>query len=192
MRNLARELELSPNLNIELNNTDVLSDAVDSMIEKLSPLPHPYWHGCWTISTSALPMTNAGMSPTKSKNFGRNIFDESYIERGEGFRLKLRSPEAIKLYRDVLREMETDALEQMKGFYDQFEGELDGHALVPEDLKGGARGIGSYFPQVARRTAGGQRCHECHVAKQPGRCQELGYQKHLRARTTLSDWQKPA
>jgi len=30
MRNLARELELSPNLNIELNNAEVLSDAVDS------------------------------------------------------------------------------------------------------------------------------------------------------------------
>ena len=28
MRNLARELELSPNLNIELNNAEVLSDAV--------------------------------------------------------------------------------------------------------------------------------------------------------------------
>ncbi|MFK2308309.1 hypothetical protein ACIXOK_10985 [Bacteroides fragilis] len=37
MRNLARELELSPNLNIELNNVEVLSDAVDSMIEKLGP-----------------------------------------------------------------------------------------------------------------------------------------------------------
>ena len=37
MRNLARELELSPNLNIELNNIEVLSDAVDSMIEKLGP-----------------------------------------------------------------------------------------------------------------------------------------------------------
>ena len=37
MRNLARELELSPNLNIELNNAEVLSDAVDSMIEKLTP-----------------------------------------------------------------------------------------------------------------------------------------------------------
>ena len=44
------------------------------------------------------------------KSFGRNIFDESYIERGEGLRFKLRSPETIKLYRDVLREMETDAL----------------------------------------------------------------------------------
>ena len=35
MRNLARELELGANLNIELNNMEVLSDAVDSMIEKL-------------------------------------------------------------------------------------------------------------------------------------------------------------
>lgn len=36
----------------------------------------------------------------------------------------------------------------MKGFYEQFEGELEGHALVPEDLKGGTRGIGSYFRKL--------------------------------------------
>ena len=37
MRNLARELELSPNLNIELDSDKVLSDAVDSLIENLTP-----------------------------------------------------------------------------------------------------------------------------------------------------------
>ena len=37
MRNLARELELSPNLNIELDNDKVLSEAVDSLIENLTP-----------------------------------------------------------------------------------------------------------------------------------------------------------
>lgn len=37
MRNLARELELSPNLNIELNNEEILDVAIDSMIEKLTP-----------------------------------------------------------------------------------------------------------------------------------------------------------
>ena len=60
----------------------------------------------------------------------------------------LRTPNTLKLYRDVLRDMETEALEQMKSFYDQFEGELEGHALTPEDLKGGARGIGSYFRKL--------------------------------------------
>ena len=147
MRNLARELELSPNLNIELNNTEVLSDAVDSLIEKLtSTSPVLAW---------LLDYINERIADDKRwnvsnevKNFGRNIFDESYIERGEGLRQCLRTPDTLKLYRDVLREMETDALEQMKGFYDQFEGELEGHALVAEDLKGGARGIGSYFRKL--------------------------------------------
>ena len=147
MRNLARELELSPNLNIELNNTDVLSDAVDSMIEKLTP-SSPVLAWLLDYINGRIADDKRWNVSNEVKSFGRNIFDESYIERGEGLRLKLRSPEAIKLYRDVLREMETDALEQMKGFYDQFEGELDGHALVPEDLKGGARGIGNYFRKL--------------------------------------------
>ena len=79
MRNLARELELSPNLNIELNNIEVLSDAVDSMIEKLGPnSPVLAW---------LLDYINERITDDKRwnvsdeiKNFGRNIFDEGYIE----------------------------------------------------------------------------------------------------------------
>lgn len=79
MRNLARELELSPNLNIELNNIEVLSDAVDSMIEKLGPnSPVLAW---------LLDYINERIADDKRwnvsdeiKNFGRNIFDEGYIE----------------------------------------------------------------------------------------------------------------
>lgn len=147
MRNLARELELSPNLNIELNNTEVLSDAVDSLIEKLTP-SSPVLAWLLDYINERIADDKRWNVSNEVKSFGRNIFDESYIERGEGLRQCLRSPETLKLYRDVLREMETDALEQMKGFYDQFEGELDGHALTPEDLKGGARGIGSYFRKL--------------------------------------------
>ena len=147
MRNLARELELSPNLNIELNNTEVLSDAVDSLIEKLTPSsPVLAW---------LLDYINERISDDKRwnvsneiKRFGWNIFDEGYIEQGEGLRQQLKDPNTIKLYRNELREMETEALEQMKGFYDQFIGELEAHALTPEDLKGGARGIGSYFRKL--------------------------------------------
>ncbi len=62
------------------------------------------------------------------KNFGRNIFDEGYIEKGEGLRQRLRNPDTIKEYRKQLKALETEILEQMKGFYEQFEGELEGHA----------------------------------------------------------------
>lgn len=147
MRNLARELELSPNLNIELNNAEVLSDAVDSMIEKLGPTsPTLAW---------LLDYINERIADDKRWNvsdevkiFGRNIFDEGYIEKGGGLRQRLLNPDTIKEYRKQLKALETEVLEQMKGFYDQFEGELDGHALTAEDLKNGSRGIVSYFRKL--------------------------------------------
>ncbi len=147
MRNLARELELSPNLNIELNNTEVLSDAVDSLIEKLTP-SSPVLAWLLNYINERIADDKRWNVSNEIKRFGWNIFDEGYIEQGEGLRQQLKDPNTIKLYRNELREMETEALEQMKGFYDQFIGELEAHALTPEDLKGGARGIGSYFRKL--------------------------------------------
>jgi ATP-dependent exoDNAse (exonuclease V) beta subunit len=82
------------------------------------------------------------------KSFGRNIFDEGYIEKGEGLRKRLRNPDTIKEYRKQLKELEAEVLEEMKGFYDHFEEELEGHALTADDLKNGSRGIGSYFRKL--------------------------------------------
>lgn len=147
MRNLARELELSPNLNIEPNNTEVLSDAVDSLIEKLTP-SSPVLAWLLDYINERIADDKRWNVSNEIKRFGWNIFDEGYIEQGEGLRQQLKDPNTIKLYRNELREMETEALEQMKGFYDQFIGELEAHALTPEDLKGGARGIGSYFRKL--------------------------------------------
>lgn len=147
MRNLARELELSPNLNIELNNTEVLSDAVDSMIEKLGPTsPALAW---------LLDYINERIADDKRWNvsdevkaFGRNIFDEGYIEKGEGLRQRLHDPNLLRNYRRELRELETEVLEQMKGFYDQFEGELEENGLTADELKGASKSIGSYFRKL--------------------------------------------
>lgn len=144
MRNLARELELSPNLNIELNNAEVLDEAVDSLIEKLTPdAPVMGW---------LLDYINERIADDKRwnvsdeiKSFGRNIFDESYLEKGDRLRECLGEPQMMKLYKEALKELETEALEQMKAFGEQFEGELEGHGLMPEDLKGepGASGATS-------------------------------------------------
>lgn len=147
MRNLARELELSPNLNIELDNTQILDEAVDSLIEKLTPTS-PVLAWLLDYIYERIADDKRWNVSDEVKSFGRNIFDEGYIERGEKLRVKLRDPEVVRLYREVLREMEAEALEQMKGFYDQFEGELEVHNLAADDLKNGSRGIGSYFRKL--------------------------------------------
>ncbi len=79
MRNLARELELGANLNIELNNME-LSDAVDSMIEKLDrQSPVLYW--LLEYIEERIADDKRWNVSGEIKNFGRNIFDEGYIEK---------------------------------------------------------------------------------------------------------------
>lgn len=190
MRNLARELELSPNLNIELNNSEVLSDAVDSLIEKLTPTS-PVLAWLLDYIDERIRDDKRWNVSNEVKSFGRNIFDESYIERGEKLRQCLRTPNTLKLYRDVLRDMETEALEQMKSFYDQFEGELEGHALTPEDLKGGVRGIGSYFRKLRDGRLSDKDVLNATLQNSLADA-KTGQRKHPHGRTTSSVWQKPA
>ncbi len=147
MRHIARELDLSPNLNIELDNEKVLDDAVDSLIEKLTP-HSPVLAWLLDYIQERIASDKRWNVSHELKSFGRNIFDESYIERGELLRLKLHDPNMVKLYRDMLRQMEANALAQMKQFHEKFEKILETHALQPDELKGGKNGIGSYFRKL--------------------------------------------
>lgn len=147
MRNLARELELSANLNIELNNMEVLSDAVDSMIEKLDrKSPVLYW--LLEYIEERIAEDKRWNVSGEIKNFGLNIFNEGYIEKGNGLRQKLQDKECIKNYRKTLQAIEKDAVEQMKGFAEQFFGILEMHGLKVEDLKNGSKGIAGYFNKL--------------------------------------------
>lgn len=148
MRNLARELELGANMTIELNNTDVLSDAVDSMIEKLDRMsPTLYW--LLEYIEERIADDKKWNVSSEIKSFGRNIFDEAYIEKGVALREKLKDTKFIPQYRKKLQEKRESILDTMKGFNEHFQEILNANGLTPADLKNGARGIGSYFNKIA-------------------------------------------
>lgn len=148
MRNLARELELGANMTIELNNGDVLSDAVDSMIEKLDRMsPTLYW--LLEYIEERIADDKRWNVSSEIKGFGRNIFDEAYIEKGVTLREKLKDTKFIPQYRKKLQEKRESILDTMKGFNEHFQEILNANGLTPTDLKNGARGIGSYFNKIA-------------------------------------------
>lgn len=149
MRNLARELELSPTLNIELNSAEVLDEAVDSLIEKLTP-DSPVLAWLLDYINERIADDKRWNVSNEIKSFGRYILDENYIERGGELRTSLRDTTILKEYKDKLKKLETEALEQMKAFNDRFENELRMHGLDSTDLKNGAKGIGSYFRKLSR------------------------------------------
>ena len=148
MRNLARELELGANMTIELNNGDVLSDAVDSMIEKLDRMsPTLYW--LLEYIEERIADDKRWNVSSEIKAFGRNIFDEAYIEKGVALREKLKDTKFIPQYRKKLQEKRESILDTMKGFNEHFQEILHANGLTPADLKNGVRGIGSYFNKIA-------------------------------------------
>ena len=148
MRNLARELELNANLEIELNSVNVLSDAVDAMIEKLdrnSPVL------IWLLEyiEERIADDKRWNVSGEIKKFGLNVFDEVYIEKGKELRKKLDDPKFIPTFRKEVKDMEMEAEEQMKGFNEHFIEILESNGLQPSDLKNGTRGIASYFKKLS-------------------------------------------
>lgn len=148
MRNLSRELELGANLDIELNVGDVLEDAVDAMIEKLDRHSLVLY---WLLEYIEERISNDKRWDVSKeiKKFGRNIFNEEYVAKGEGLRHTLRDKEVVTAYSKELKELKETALEQMKGFAEQFEGLLEMNGLKPADLIRGVNGISSYFRKMA-------------------------------------------
>ena len=151
MRNLARELELGANLNIELDNTTALSEAVDSMIEKLDRnSPVLYW--LLDYIEERIKDDKQWKVANEIKDFGKNIFNEEYIEKGEALRETLKDKDCIKNYRQMLKAIGEEALEQMKSFSDQFFGILDVNGLSVADFSYKESGVAGYFIKLQSGT----------------------------------------
>ena len=147
MRNLARELELGANMNIALNNEEVLSDAVDSMIEQLNRRsPVLVW--LLEFIRERIASDKRWNVSGEIKSFGRNIFDETYIEKGDKLREKLADPQTIPLYKKQLENMQAEATDVMTGFATHFFEVVEAAGLQPEDLIRGKNGIMTYFKKL--------------------------------------------
>lgn len=149
MRNLARELELGANLNIDLDNSNALSEAVDSMIEKLDRnSPVLYW--LLDYIEERIQDDKGWKVANEIKDFGKNIFKEEYIEKGQELRKTLEDKDAVRNYRKMLKAIEEEALEQMKSFADQFFGILETNELYVDDFSYKKDGVVGYFIKLQK------------------------------------------
>ncbi len=157
LRNLARELELTANLRIGLNDNQVEEQAVDQMIEELTR--HDKMLG-WIISyieqniEDDKPWNVIG----QIKRFGQTIFRDYYKSSSEELNAKLQEEGFFSRYAKKLRNIRTEAVEQMAGYADQFEHLLQTGGLAPESLKGGTRGIASYFNKLRGKDWSDKKC----------------------------------
>ena len=149
MRNLARELELGATLNIDLDNANALSEAVDSMIEKLDR-NSPVLHWLLDYIEERIQDDKQWKVASEIKDFGKNIFNEEYIAKGKQLRETLKDKDAVRNYRKMLKGMEAEAIDQMKSFGKQFLDVLDTNGLSVADFSYKENGVAGYFVKLQK------------------------------------------
>ncbi len=114
LRGLAHELDLTANLQVEISDTEVLSKAVDRIVDRLQNEPQVFeW--LYSLVRDRIASDQRWDVTREVKNFGRAIFNEDYLMRGEQLRDCLRDPSFMRQFIQHLQEMETGAVEALKG-----------------------------------------------------------------------------
>lgn len=144
LRNMARELDLTTNLRIGLNDTQVEELAVDQMIEDLSTTD--------VVLQWILKYIMENISDDKSwnviaqiKKFGRTIFRDDYKAVSRALEEKMTEKGFFENYTTRLREIRSAAEERMKEIAESFFDTIDAEGLTIDDFSYGRTGLCSFF-----------------------------------------------
>ena len=151
LRNMARELDLTTNLRIGLNDVQVEELAVDQMIEDLSTTD--------IVLQWILKYIMENISDDKSwnvisqiKKFGRTIFRDEYKQVSRALEKKMSEPGFFDDYTACLREIRKKAVERMEEIAESFFDTLDGEGLTIDDFLYGKAGICGFFIKLRQGT----------------------------------------
>ena len=151
LRNLARELDLTANLRIGLNDTQVEEMAVDQLIDDLQTTDKML---VW-IMKYIMDNINDDRSWNvigQIKQFGKTIFRDYYKEQSEELNSKMAEPGFFDAYSKLLKELRHDAKERMVKIAERFFNTLEAEGLTTSDLAGKERGIASFFAKLSKKT----------------------------------------
>ncbi len=149
LRNMARELDLTTNLKIGLNDVQVEELAVDQLIADLSTTD--------VMLQWILKYIMESISDEKSwnvisqiKRFGRTIFNNEYKEVSQALEQKMEEKGFFERYTTQLREIRKAAEERMILIGESFFDTLEGEGLSIDDLSNKNRGIAGFFLKLQK------------------------------------------
>jgi len=147
LRNLARELDLTANLRIGLNDYQVEEQAVDQLIDSLT---HTDVMLQWILKyiMETISDDHSWNIIGQVKQFGRTIFRDYYKEKSGKLNELINQKDFLNSYMSQLRQIRSDALQHMKEIGDHFFDTLAAEGLSDTDLSYGKTGVASFFRKL--------------------------------------------
>ena len=151
LRNLARELDLTANLRIGLNDIQVEEQAVDQLIDNLT---HTDMMLQWILKYI---MESIGDNQSwniigKVKQFGRTIFRDYYKEQSDTLQSKMHDEHFFEAYTKQMRAIRQDAQDRMKTIGTEFFETLAAEGFTIDDLANGRSGVAGFFLKLQAGT----------------------------------------
>lgn len=146
-RNVARELGIGSDMNIELNTARAVGDAVDHILEGLDRNPDTLG---WITDFigSRLDNDKSRHVERSLKDFGRNIFDEEYMEHGSVLRRQIETKDFMRQYIASLNAAKQSALNSLKPYHDRLHRTLADNGVDLSELSNKGKHIESYFVKL--------------------------------------------
>ena len=164
LRNLARELDLTANLRIGLNDYQVEEQAVDQLIDSLT---HTDVMLQWLLTyiMETISDDRSWNIIGQVKEFGHTIFRDFYKEKSQELNKLINQKDFLSNYMSQLRQIRSDALQHMKEIGDHFFDTLSAEGLADTDLSYGKTGVASFFRKLQNgifdESAIGSRVTDC-------------------------------
>ncbi len=164
LRNLARELDLTANLRIGLNDVQVEELAVDELIENLSATDRMLQ---WILSyiKESIGDDRSWNIIGQIKQFGRTLFKDYYKQHSRQLYEVMAQPHFFENYTKELRDMRLHSKERMKELAAKMIEGLSMAGIAPLDLAYGTSGVGAFIMKVANdelpKDAAGKRVKDC-------------------------------
>ncbi|SNU04747.1 ATP-dependent exoDNAse (exonuclease V) beta subunit (contains helicase and exonuclease domains) [Prevotellaceae bacterium MN60] len=144
LRNLARELDLTANLRISLNDTQVEEQAVDQLIDSLT---HTDLMLQWLLSyiMEKISDDHSWNIIGQVKQFGKTIFRDYYKTHSKMLNEKISEKGFIEAYTKQLKALRSESLEYMQKLGEEFFDILESENISITDLAFGKTGVASFF-----------------------------------------------
>ena len=149
LRNLARELELTANLRVELNDVQVEEQAVDEMIDSLQKSDKML---TWLLRyiMDSIGDDRSWNVIGQIKQFGRTIFRDYYKQESRELNAVLAKEDFIDDYARSLQTIRAKAKARMRAIADDFFEAIGQEGLTVDDFSGKNRGVCSIFIKLQR------------------------------------------
>ena len=147
LRNLARELDLTANLRIGLNDYQVEQQAVDELIESLEDTDKLlFWIMEYIKENIA---DDKGWNVIgQIKSFGEHIFRDYYKENADKLSERMAEDGFFEGFKEKMMNIKKKAKEQFDEIAASFFDALEEGGYSADDLSGKTRGIWSYFNKI--------------------------------------------